>query len=244
MVKRKRVTVRRGGKIVVSRKKFTKADTRSGGFQNLELKFLDQRIGSTSIAALLSDGMRDPGSGVDCLNGIAQGDSESERNGRKYVIKSYHIRGEIRKDQATGLIAFPRGVHGFVALVLDTQTNKAQMTGQDVFNNTGHDPLAFRNLETSKRFKVLKRMTYSFTNQNMQTQDEVVAPGTVVFGTAGQIETFEWNGNVNIPVICTGTTGTIAAINDNSLHMVAVASNSSVPDIVKLRYESRLRFVG
>ena len=79
-----------------SRKRAFGPNVRTGGFLGIELKFLDCAWNSVTINTSTdgSSGELQPSSG--CTSAIsvpAQGDGESQRDGRKYTIKSMWLNG-------------------------------------------------------------------------------------------------------------------------------------------------------
>ncbi len=213
------------------------ANVRTGGFLGIETKFLDASIASTVMSTQWVGGELDPA--ANSLGAIAQGDGESDRDGRKCTITSIHVRGHIELTLAAGTGAGQPEV-ATLYLVQDTQTNGAQLNAEDVISNAASAvggievlPHAFQNLQYSKRFRVLKKFTCA--------PSPVAGAGD---GTANDFAggkyPFEWNVKCNIPVIHTGTTTAITAIADNSIHIIGCASNTTC----KAAYVSRVRFVG
>jgi len=215
---------------------------RTGGFLGIENKFLDQLKSASALTAPTdaTGGEHDPATTL-CLNAVAQGDGESNRDGKNYMIKSLFIRGEVVSgpisDGTVGLNNLPI----FLAVVWDKQTNAAQLNSEDVFKNivatAAGAPLCMRNLQFSKRFKVL--------------WSKVVKFGTQMFMHDGT--NFEFNGispiffkvnlpKLNIRVETKGTTGNVTDIVDNSLHFIAFCGNTAI--VPTLHYASRIRFVG
>lgn len=215
---------------------------RTGGFLGLEKKFLDVALATTQIAgpADCTGGELDPVGGVNCLNGVAQGDGESNRDGKNYVIKSLHFAGRVVTNSQTNKTVgwIPPSV--FIAIVLDTQTNGAQLNSEDVYTNPGAsistNSCLQRNLQYSSRFRVLKTFKLDF-NQPSTTYD-----GTNI-EALGQSQSIEAHlDNLNIKVGCSATTGTVSAITDNSLHVIGFCTNTT--ETVNLTYTSRIRFMG
>jgi len=217
-----------------------KRNTRTAGFLGIETKYEDR---TTSTAILTGTGAAsgecDPGT-VNCLNAVAQGDTEQQRDGKNYLIRGLFIRGAVSWATAANLTQGRDLYPIFLAVVQDTQTNGAQLNSEDVFKNAlasniGNTML-MRNLQYSSRFKVL-------WTKWLQPQQP-----TVFFdGTNG--EQFGWAvpfkvdlPNLDIRVECKGTSANVSDIVDNSLHFIALAS--SVDGTPTLNYFSRLRFVG
>lgn len=218
-------------------RRYKLANVRKGGFIGRELKFKNDQYENT-IGQTIASGRSDPIVSL-CLHGIDQGDGEQQRDGRQYTIMSISLRGYVLFGNQDAAVV--TSDHVRLVLVLDTQTNGAQLTATDVLDNFhGDNDLqtnSFRNLEYTKRFRVLK---------DMVVRKPVTGVGTS--STAGQVISnactryFKMNCNFKkgIKVLCTGTAGTIANMVDNSIHLIAVSVNSGNT----LRYVSRCRFVG
>ncbi len=89
---------------------------------------------------------------------IPQGDTESERIGRKVIIKSLSIKGTLT---LTGAIA-TANTSSLVTMkvVQDTQTNKNLFGATDLLETDTFD--SFNQLANRNRFRVLKSCTYRF----------------------------------------------------------------------------------
>lgn len=203
---------------------------RTGGFTGMELKFVDssnsQTLVKTPAGSEIDDGT------MLCLNGIAQGDGENQRDGREVVVKSVTVKGQVALPAAADI-----SVSGpvFIALVLDQQTNGAQFNAEDVYEQ----PLAnqavsvFRNLEYTGRFRVLA------TKRIDLNPSGGAGNGT----TNNRVETskaFSFYRKLNIPVRYTGTGATVANITDNSLHLMAIGQSTAI----EIAWASRVRFIG
>lgn len=205
---------------------------RTGGFLGIETKFIDYTFGKTAFSATVAGGEMDPASSVDCVSAIAQGDGESNRDGRKCVLKSLHLRGNVNISESSGS-SFQAPSIMRVIVVWDTQTNGAQLNAEDVMLPATHVEHSFRNLQFSKRFRILMDHTF--------TVNPTAGAGDGTANDFGAVErSFKWNFNFNIPVIHNGTTAVVAAITDNSLHIIGFANNVGC----NLSYTSRIRFVG
>ncbi len=173
------------------------------------------------------------------LTAVAQGDGESNRDGRKYAITSIHVKGfvsHIEVESSTGPIEDPVIR---LCLVHDTQTNGAQLTATDVMDGgQTEDFLAFRNLAFTNRFKVLKDQTFVLPVSQSNTNEGAVN----LFAVASNKRQFSWNINFKTPieVLMSDTGADIANVTDNSLHIIGVASTTNA----QLDYQSRIRFVG
>lgn len=209
------------------------AGIRTGGFIDIENKFIDYEANGDAFAttwATMEDGT------ANCISAVAQGDGESNRDGRVYYIRSVHVRGYV----GTGALEAQTGPVGDalvrLALVLDTQTNGAQLTATDVMDGgQNNDWLAFRNLQYSKRFKVLKDTGV------LRIPGHDLNEGAVnSFGLAPTFIPFKMNIKFKKPikVRCSGTTAVVASIVDNSIHVIGVGSTTNA----FVTYQSRVRF--
>lgn len=204
-------------------------NVRSGGFLGYEKKFIDQGITSLGIVNTVTGSEIDPGT-TNCLNAVAQGDGPTNRDGRKYHVLSVHVRGYINFVDETAPYTSD---HCRILLVLDKQTNAAQLNAEDVLVSSTPATGAFRNLEFSERFRVLREFT---------VQKPSVGSGTTT-NTWRATKPFKINYVFKrpLPVTCSGTTGNVTAINDHSIHLIAISFNGTSNEI---NYQSRCRFVG
>lgn len=216
-------------------------NTRTAGFLGVEHKFYDTAYAQAAIAGASTDcggGEADP-SGTSMITTPAVGDGEQNRDGRKIVIESLHIKGHMARSatQSTGTLN-PGRV--FLALVLDTQTNGAQMNSEDCFKalqaTTDASVDCHRNLLFGSRFRVLKILKWT--------------PNLMAYGWNGTTvninqmnKSFEWH--IKFPRglhvnFNAGTTASVANVIDNSIHVIALASTTAFT----LAYNARIRFQG
>lgn len=233
-------------KLRKTQKAAMRRNIRYGGFSGLERKFLDCAWNGVALATGGSDasgGELQPSTG--CTNAIsvpAQGDGESNRDGRRYNIKSCFFSGVIdhapRADQPDA-----DDVGGyFFALVLDLQANGSTIASEDVYVNPGTSaacilPTPLRNLENSQRFRILDskyispRGSYGVTDgastASLNHQQKIPV-------------SLSWSGDIG--VTCTGTTADVASVSDHALHIIAYAESTAyTPTFFG---KSRLRFTG
>ncbi len=217
---------------------------RIGGFLGIELKFYDQKLITASLGSPTdaSAGEHNPSATVS-LNTVTQGDGESQRDGRKITMKSIMVEGTITVGLLAAQSTAKTSAQIFIALVLDTQTNGALLNSEDVFTNPGANAetaaMPFRNLQFTKRFKVLATRKFSIGNPNM-TNDTGSTGGVISNGLTKRFKIFKKLNNIQ--VLFSNTTETIANITDNGLNIVAFCTSTSLTP--KLSYSSRLRFVG
>ncbi len=218
---------------------------RTGGFTGMEFKFLDTAWNAVTISSSTdgSGGELQPSSGsTSCISMPAQGDGESNRDGRKYTVRSIFFSGVVDysalQNQADAIDFSPL----FFALVLDTQANGATMVSEQVYVNpaTGGSailPHPLRNLQFSKRYRILAtRMVrpsgaYSITDGASTGSLNVMIQPTVKLG---------WKGAISC--LASGTTADVANATDNAFHIVAfTAGTSGTPTF---NGKCRVRFTG
>lgn len=86
---------------------------------------------------------------------VPRGDSAVNRLGRKYVLKSIHLKGNINWAPLAGTTYANEIFRMWI--ILDTQCNGVQATATDVFGST--NPInAFHDLDNTGRFRTLKKV--------------------------------------------------------------------------------------
>lgn len=204
-----------------------------------EIKFLDSAYSGTIPAPTDgSGGEADPATLLS-LSSIAQGDGESTRDGKKCVVSSAFVSGTIYCPPQINQTAVDTSATVYIALVMDTQTNEAQLASEDVYVNPGGiaataaTPL--RNLKYTSRFRVLDRF-------EVATPQAVIAYDGTNMETGGFQVPFKLSWKGQMPVTFSDTGGIIADVVDNSLHVIAYCSN--VTQALSLNYNARVRFQG
>jgi len=212
------------------------------GYMGIEKKFLDTVKSNTAVAANVdcTGGEYDPSAGcTGCLSCPAQGDTEQSRDGKRIVIDSLILKGFVQNGESTSE-APEAATKIFVAVVLDTQTNGAQLNSEDVFKNTGAyallnaDPL--KNLLFGSRFRILKSQTFDLTFNG-------VAGTVATLAHNATRRDFDWYipFKGGLPVnLNAGTTADVANVIDNSLHVVAFSTLAGS----SIGYNARIRFQG
>lgn len=221
-------------------------NARTGGLLEIETKFFDSYLTTTTLPVdntTMASAEFDPVTLL-CLNAVPQGDTMSSRDGSKIAMKSIQVTGAIELPAQTNQTVTDSIPYVFIALVLDTQTNLAQLNSEDVFTNpsnsgaTGLSGRPLRNMSYTERFKVLKKKilripmpTVTYDGTNIE-QTGISIPFDF-FVKLGGLQTKYQNGT---------TTGYVGTIVDNSLHLIAYSSNQA--GITNLAYNARLRYVG
>ncbi len=213
-------------------------NVRTGGFVGIERKFVDTQTDSDAFATTWAT-MED--ATLDSVSGIAQGNGESQRIGRVVTLQSIHIRCVVRRVTLEAQTAPIDDVIGRIALVLDTQTNAAQMTATDCMDGgQTNDVLAFRNLQNSTRFRVYWDKKWRL-GSNSQTNEGVVNSFAIGQSqTAVMYYNKRFKGGIKVKYNSTATDGTISTVADNSLHIIGVGSNAGA----LLDMQVRVRFTG
>lgn len=214
---------------------------RQTGFLGVEKKYLDTSLLTTSIQSNGNSAglMANPG-GTGCFNVPLIGSGPQERNGQDITCTSLHIRGVLSVPISTATATPEKSAVVTFMVIWDKQTNGAVSASENIVVNHSTDAktaaLVFNNLEYSKRYQVLKRLTLR------------VAPQPLAYnGTnlVSQGEEIEFGCDITLPNIVTtfkASTGAITDIVDNSLQCLCVANeNTHEP---ALRYNARLRFYG
>lgn len=244
-VPRKKATVSQRRAIVGIRKnivsRMRRRNLRTAGFLGIETKFYDTSLVThTVVAATSLAGCEADPTTINCLNGPTQGDGESNREGRKLSMVSIHVKGQIELPLQQNQSAADTAGVVFIALVLDKQSNGAQLSAENVFVNPTANTIGsvtpFLNLEYRDRFQVLATAQVRMPLVNM------VYDGTNVEQQGCHIPFDLYKSLGGLQTTFTGNTEGVSSISDNSLHVIACMDNSSLAPTIT--YNSRLRFRG
>lgn len=205
------------------KRKIVPGYTRTGGYygrfrRGSELKFFD-----TTLSFTIDLTGEVPATGQLVL--IPQGVTESTRVGRKCVIKSIQLRGQVRYTPGAGTNA---DAIGFVYLVLDKQCNGAAAAVTDVLTSNVL-PTALINLSNSERFVIIKRFKWVFNS---------TSGVSTAFGPSAKV--FDYFKKCNIPIEFSSTTGAIGEIRSNNLFLLAGATIED--DTITVSGTCRVRF--
>lgn len=159
------------------------------------------------------------------LNLIPQGVTESTRVGRKCVLKSVYIKGNMTLVPTTAATA---ACAAYVWVILDKQANGALALIADVFTTTDVTT-CLHNLANSQRFVVLKKWKRIFNSP---------AGVTTAFNNVRlDVEKYI---KCNIPLEFSSTTGAIGEIKSNNVF--CVYGQSGGDDIIQMTGTCRVRF--
>jgi len=158
------------------------------------------------------------------LVGITQGTTDIQRIGRRIIVQTLEINGQVTFGGGTFSSDI---VHIFV--ILDTQANGAFPAIADIFTTTAAG-LQLRNLDNSQRFKTLKHYVVNVASPAYE-------------GTAGnyaaRIVNFHKFLKLNIPVEYSSTAGAIAEMKSNNCFLVMGAPNANTT----MTLVTRVRFI-
>ncbi len=190
---------------------------------NGELKFHDLDINSASVAI-------DGTIVEDSVLTIAQGTTESQRIGRKVIVKAINWRWNLLLSVATS----SANVDETIRLILyqDKQTNGATATVTDILETDNYQ--SFNQLANKSRFRTLMDRLY--------TLNATVGAGDGTTNTFGQ-----WTLNdsvflnVHIPIEYdnSATTGAISTMRSNNVGVLILAKDGS---LVVMDGKMRIRF--
>lgn len=207
----------------------------------MEVKYFDDALVNSALTSpTTAEGAEHDPPTSNCLNAVTQGDGQSNRDGRKYQIKNTFVSGNINVAPLVNQTAVPPATMCYVALVLDKQTNSAQLSSESVFTNISENAICaanmMREMEFTSRFQVLDAVQIKFDATN------VAYDGTNM-ETGGAIVPFKLSSSKLIEVLSTtGGGGGVGSIVDNSLHIIAYCNSTTL--VPKISYNSRIRFVG
>ncbi len=198
-----------------------------------EIKFVDNELVNEAMTTSWTN--HDP-STTDCLSATATGDTESSRDGRIYYIHSIDINGRVGF-LAQESVAAPISDPIFrIIVVVDKQTNGAQLTATDVMDAGQTDDFhAFRNMHFTDRFHILYDNMFSIRMNNQVNEGAVN-----LFANGGVLRLWEMHHTFKKPlkVLCSLTTAVIAAIETFSIHVIAISSTTNTD----ISYQSRCLF--
>ncbi len=203
-----------------------------------ELKFNDEEVDNKNFSTSWITMM--PADNT--ISGVAIGDLGNERDGRCYYIHSIHLRMFATAPFEIDSNAPLNDLIGRVMVVLDTQANGTTVVPTDIMNGAFiEDFLAFRNLNNSKRFRVLWDKTFVLRRDG---QTATIDSGDFLkfHAPAPVTQVYHFNRRFKKPikVVTLDATGNIGAISDNAIVVIGTANTTNM----QLQYHSRMRFTG
>ncbi len=220
-LKRRRLGAARrmGGAHVVRRGRFAGRIHRGS-----EWKFHDTLITPTAMAA----------TGVFVTNGslceIPQGVEESERIGRKVVVRTISVKCKMRL--ATSTTATGNNMYRLIFYV-DHQCNGATATALDILEQD--DLLSFRNLANRSRFDII------YDETKVMNPTAAAGNGTANdFGEVFHYKEFDMPVNIPLEFDNSAATGAIATIRSNNIGLMLIMQDAT--EVVNFTGTVRLRF--
>ncbi len=195
--------------------------SRFGGTQQ-EMKFHDVSNGGNTVSAT--------GEILDLsLNLIANGTGESQRIGRKSVIRKIGVRYQMLLPAEASTASECSDVLRLI-IYIDKQANGAAATVSQILSGTNF--MDFNNLENKGRFTILMDKYHPISASNgFQTSSSA--------GTTGEAIRFhQWHKKVQVPISFNSTTGAITEICCNNIGVLGISQKG----ILAFSGEYRLRF--
>lgn len=186
-----------------------------------ELKFFD-----TAISDNIDLTGHVPATGGQ-LNLVPQGTQESQRIGRKIIIRSLRLRFVSRITSAA-LVGGAGTVTIFV--VQDKQTNGAAASVTSVLTGT-NTTTDMPNLNEVNRFNILKKFTFTLNS----------TAGIAGAYQLGQ-KSFDFYKKCNIPIEFDSTTGAITEIRSNNLFLLVGVQEAAADDLINIVGTARIRY--
>lgn len=218
---------------------------RAASFLNANAtKYYDTALTGSGIAAPTdcTGGEQDPAT-VLCISAPARGDTEQERDGDRMIIKSAYVTGVVSVPAQTDQTAADVAGLVYVALVLDTQTNGAQLNSEDVFTNPSGSAVSaatmLRNLQFTTRFKVLSTAMLSLQQPTMVWDGTNIEQGGVV-----RRFRLSFKGDIPVQFLNTASSAGVAGVVNNSLHIIAFCDTGAGTTGPQISYNARVRFQG
>lgn len=191
---------------------------------NQELKFHDLDIDDVDVD--VGGTILEPS-----INKIAQGVGESQRVGRKCVIKSIQWQYYHHIDLViAATVAFP-AVYRLI-LYLDKQCNGVAASVLDILETNNFQ--SHRNLANKNRFNILMDRTVSLN----RGAGAGISSGANFFWCP-VTQNYKFYKKCNIPIEFDGTTGVIAGIKSNNLGVLILADRGEIGQFIS---KMRVRF--
>jgi len=225
-----------------TRKGYSSVATTRGAAVTGEMKYFDTEYQTNSITAVTTTWpagtMADPSSTINlgsaavatplalCVPTVGAG--LNQRVGRKIFVRKIKVHGQIQCSPQAAQAAADTACKIRLALVQDQQTNAAQMTGAQLYNDAGVSSTTintFQNPNNFGRFRVLKDKMVVISNLNLTGSP--TANDVIQASWKGQFK-FTVNFKKPVEVHFNATNGgTVADIVDNSFHILAGTDNST-----------------
>lgn len=176
------------------------------------------------------------------LMNLACGTAANERIGRKVVLKTVQIKGQISYIPA---LTVPPGSNNagcataYMFLIWDKQFNATLPTMGEIFSgglSAGIPQRNFMNIDRGSRFVVIRKWVWNF-QAGAGGWDQL----NNVFLWNGEHKSMEDYIKCNIPIVFGGTTGAISEMNESALYLVCGTDSGN--DEVYFDGRARVRFI-
>lgn len=192
-----------------------------------ELKFFD-----TSLSGTIDATAEIPATGGQ-INLVPQGDTQSQRVGRKIIIRSIHVKGTAFLAPAASANA---SEVAYMYLIWDKQCNGAAATVGDansgVFTSANLS-VAYMTLANKSRFVILKKWIWTFN---------AGAGVTTAYNTVARNFDFFKKCMIPIEFDASATTGAITTIRSNNCFLVW-GTTGTTDDVVSVTGAIRIRYM-
>ncbi len=214
-----------------TRRRWTPGYDRTGGFYGRyanynmpggELKFHNFTLDDAVISAA--------GTVTASINLIAQGITESTRNGRKCTLKSLSWRYQVALPETNDVASPGSSDTVRIILYIDGQCNGATAAVTDILESDNFQ--SFRNLANTQRFKILLDKNHTLNYGSMASD----GAGTVA--QAGVQRDYQFHKKLDIPLEFDNTTGAITEIRSNNIGVLLLSANG----VCAFFSQFRLRF--
>lgn len=198
--------------------------TRTGGYYgryqpvslaNSELKFFDSTFSSTNV----------PSAGsivLDSLHKVPSGTGESQRVGRKIVVKAINIKMVTTLQEQTFTNTTDDGLRYIV--YMDKQCNGQAAAVTDILETATY--LSFNNLSNKNRFTIL---------MDKYVDIHATAAGGSTFQSGKVAMTHTWYKKLSFPVEFNSTTGAISEIRSMNVGVLIISDNARVDCNAQIR---------
>lgn len=237
--KRTAISSRRKTKAPVFKKRRSTPGMRTAGLLLLEKKFFDFSRTVIPMSTTWAGGELDPIT-LKALSVPGQGDGPSDRDGRVFSLVSLSIKGQVFATLVEGATNPQADMLIRLIIVIDKQTNGAQLAAEDVMLGISgtNDVFSHRNLINEKRFTILwdKLINLQITRASLNEG----APNLYAHGETGLSFSYDHIFKTPLRVSMIGTTSIVENVSDVSIHVIGCAESTTA----NVEYYGRIRFFG
>lgn len=165
----------------------------------------------------------------------------NQRVGRDIILKDVCVRGHVNIAAQSGLTTADAATYVRILLVLDTQTNSAQLNAEDVLNaaSAANSTISSQpNPNFAERFVILDDIRMILSDPSLA--GEVAANNVIQSGLARLFELHADLRGLTMRFNATGG-GLITSVVDNSLHIIGACNDQALSPSIS--YYSRVRYI-